>query len=236
MRDVTTARQARAQRDAFLGILSHELRTPITTIYAGSSVLAREGSLTPTASHDLAADISAEAARLYDLVEDLLVVARSERRVLEPIREPILLQRVLDGALRVAASRAPHVPVIRAGATDPAPVVGDMTYVEHAVRNLLMSAVRYGGPGAPVIVRLDEDAERGEIRLRVFDRGPDLSPQELQRAFELVEDRPVSRRPGMALAAFVARRLVEAMGGRTWATARPDGGAEFGLALLRDVG
>ena len=68
LRDVTQAKEERAERRAFLSILSHELRTPITTIYAGSRVLARREATTPRASQEIAADISAEAARLYDVV------------------------------------------------------------------------------------------------------------------------------------------------------------------------
>ena len=94
LRDVTDSRDLRPVREAFLAVLSHELRTPITTIYAGSSVLARRPALSPPATQTLAHDISAEAARLYDLVEDLLVLARLERRVLDPLDEPVLLQRV----------------------------------------------------------------------------------------------------------------------------------------------
>ena len=100
LRDVTDSRDLRPVREAFLAVLSHELRTPITTIYAGSSVLARRPALSPPATQTLAHDISAEAARLYDLVEDLLVLARLERRVLDPLDEPVLLQRSVDRTIR----------------------------------------------------------------------------------------------------------------------------------------
>src|SRR6266404_1703317 len=95
LRDVTEARLARAERRAFLSILSHELRTPITTIYAGSRVLARRGSERP-AGTEIAADISAEAAHLYDVVEDLLVLTRAEQGLLDLSVEPVLLQRVVE--------------------------------------------------------------------------------------------------------------------------------------------
>src|SRR5258705_9722785 len=95
-----SARSIEAE-EAFLAVLSHELRTPITTIYAGSSVLARRRGLSPAATRTLAVDISAEAARLYDLVEDLLVLARLERRVLDPLDEPVLVRRSVDSTIRM---------------------------------------------------------------------------------------------------------------------------------------
>src|SRR4051794_35278354 len=69
LRDVTGSEQPRVDRYAYLAILSHELRTPITTIYAGSRILARRIRGGSAAALVIAADISDEAARLYDLVE-----------------------------------------------------------------------------------------------------------------------------------------------------------------------
>ena len=98
--DVSNSGDLRAEREAFLEVLSHELRTPLTTIYAGSSVLARRPRLSGPATRTLAMDISLEAARLYDLVENLLVIARLERQILHPLDEPVDLGRAMDTAIR----------------------------------------------------------------------------------------------------------------------------------------
>jgi signal transduction histidine kinase len=230
LRDVTAAREERAERRAFLSILSHELRTPITTIYAGSRVLARRDPTGGSGTHEIAQDISAEAARLYDVVEDLLVLARAEQDLLELSQEPILLQRVIEGASRVARSRMPDVPIIAAGATDPPAVCGDAVYVDQVVRNLVTAATRFGGPGVPVVTRLEEGD--GEVRLEVLDRGPNLTPSELETTFALADDGSV-RTAGLGIGLFVCRRLVEAMKGRVWVRPRDDGGAAFGFALPR---
>ena len=93
LRDVTDVRAARAARDAFMGVLSHELRTPITTIYGGSELLSRD--LDEERRAEVMADIRAESERLVRLVEDLLVMTRVERGIVEIADEPILLQRLL---------------------------------------------------------------------------------------------------------------------------------------------
>jgi signal transduction histidine kinase len=231
LRDVTDSHELRREREAFLSIISHELRTPITTIYAGSSVLARSDGLTPPASQTLALDISAEAARLYDLVEDLIVVARLERRVLDPLDEPVLLQRVADATARVVAGRAPDVTFVRDGVFGPPPVRGDASYVEQAARDLALAAARFGGPGRPVILRVDHDEGAPEVAFRVLDRGPQLTAREQDHAFDLPNGSAVGRLAGAGVGAFVAQHLVEAMGGRTWARNRPEGGVEMGFAL-----
>ena len=236
LREGATAPDDRPDADAFLAIMSHELRTPITTIYAGSSVLAHGARLSPPASQTLALDISAEAARLYDLVEDLIVIARLERNALDPLDEPVLLQRIADVTARVVASRAPDVVFIRDGATDPPPARGDATYVEQAARDLALAASRFGGPDRPVTLQVDHAEGSAEVTFRVLDTGPALGPHERNHAFDLPTDPPGGRVAGSGVGPYVARHLVEAMGGRVWARNRIEGGIERGFALPVDQG
>jgi two-component system phosphate regulon sensor histidine kinase PhoR len=236
LRDVTESRDLRPVREAFLAVLSHELRTPITTIYAGSSVLARRPGLSQSATQTLAADISAEAARLYDLVEDLLVLARLERRVLDPLDEPVLVRRSVDSTIRMIAHRLGDVAIERTGDADVPPVHGDATYVDHACRNLLMASIRYAGlePGRQLVVDIRVDPGAREVSVRILDRGPSLSDDELDHAFELPNGSAAGRLAGAGVGPFVARHLVEAMGGRVWTRGRPGGGLETGFALAID--
>jgi signal transduction histidine kinase len=229
LRDVTDARRARAERRTFLAILSHELRTPITTIYAGSRVLARNGRTGPSGS-EIAADISAEAAHLYDLVEDLLVLTRAEQGLLELSVEPVLVQRIVEMSVRLAASRTPGLQITTSGTNDPPAVRGDPVYIEQVIRNLVTAASRFEGGAAPVVIHVSAD-ER-EVSVRVLDRGPDLRPREAERLLELVED-PRGPRPNIGIGPFVCRRIIESMGGRIWAMPRDGGGAEIGFALAR---
>ena len=236
LRDVTDSRELRPVREAFLAILSHELRTPITTIYAGSSVLARRGALSPPVSQTLASDISAEAARLYDLVEDLLVLARLERRVLDPLDEPVQVPRAVDATIRTVTDRFGPGLIVRAGDLDAPPVHGDSTYVEQACRNLVMASIRYaeGDEADHLAVEIRVDAAPDEVRVAVLDRGPALAPAELDRAFELPAAGATGRLAATGVGPFVCRHLVEAMGGRVWARNRPTGGLELGFALRID--
>jgi signal transduction histidine kinase len=234
LRDVTDTPEIEAEREAFLSVLSHELRTPITTIYAGSTVLARRRALDPPESELLARDIRAEAARLYDLVEDLLVLARLERGVLQLADEPVLLHRAVDGAIRTARERQAATVVVRAGVPVAPAVRGDGTYVEQACRNLVLAGVRFSGPetadGLRVDVRVDRAGET--VACAVLDRGPSFSATELEHTFDLPDGSGTGRLAGVGIGLFICRHLVEAMGGRTWARNRPDGtGAELGFEL-----
>jgi signal transduction histidine kinase len=235
-REVADTDDSRPVQEAFLAILSHELRTPITTIFAGSSVLARRAGLSSSATRTLAGDISAEAARLYDLVEDLLVLARLERRVLDPLDEPVLIQRAVDTTIRIVVERHGDVPIERRGDPGAPPVHGDATYVDQACRNLVMSSIRYAGRehDRQLVVDLRTDPGAGEVTIAVLDRGPELDADELERAFELPNGSAAGRLAGSGVGLYVCRQLVEAMGGRVWARNRPDGGLETGFALRID--
>lgn len=237
LRDVTDSRDLRPVREAFLAVLSHELRTPITTIYAGSSVLARHPTLSAPATRTLARDISAEAARLYDLVEDLLVLARLERSALDPHDEPVLVQRSVDATVRMLGDRLVDSPIERRGDIDVPPVRGDATYVEQACRDLILGAIRYAGPDPDrrLVVEVSSDPAAGEVTVSVLDRGPALTADDLDRAFELPDESAIGRLASSGVGPFVSRHLVEAMGGRVWARNRTDGGGvEMGFALRTD--
>jgi signal transduction histidine kinase len=232
LRDVTEARQGRGLREAFLGMLSHELRTPVTSIYAASDLLYRgTGRLDDAERAGLVEDIAAESERLLRLVDDLLVLAHSEEG-LQLIREPSLLQRVVPTVVDRERRRWSGIAIdVRIGPDLPV-VVGDETSVQQVVRNLISNAAKYGG-GRPIVVDLRAaDEERGAI-VRVLDRGLGVTPEETESLF-----RPFFRAPdavavssGAGVGLYVCRRLVEAMGGHMWARPRDGGGSEFGFWL-----
>jgi signal transduction histidine kinase len=233
LRDITDTRDLRPVREAFLGLVSHELRTPITTIYAGSSVLARQPGLSAPATRMLAHDVSAEAARLYDIVEDLLVLARIERGVLDPLDEPVRIDRVVESTIRVAAQRHGLARVRRLGRGEGTIAHGDATYVDQACRNLVLATIRRPRQpeDAELGIEIRQDPERDEVQVVVTDNGPSVQPAELAGAFDLPDVAEVPYQPIGGLGLYVARQIVEAMGGRTWAASRPSGGLELGLAL-----
>ncbi|MEO5883997.1 MAG: ATP-binding protein [Candidatus Limnocylindrales bacterium] len=232
LRDVTKARQREAIRETFIGVLSHELRTPVTTIYGAAKVLARPDSTVDAATRrSLFEDIVIEAERLQRLVEDVVAMNRFGEEDGDLGHEPVLVQRIVPG---VVASEEARWPAVRFVTTIPAglpTVVADPVYVEQVLRNLLSNAAKYGAPGAAVQVVLESGGS--DVSVRILDDGPGVRPEEVDRLFELFYRSPVTARTtgGAGIGLFVCARLVRAMGGRIWAHARPTGGSEFGFAL-----
>jgi signal transduction histidine kinase/GAF domain-containing protein len=231
LRDVTEQRQSQAVRDTFIGVLSHELRTPVTTIYAGSKVLARTSGMPADTQREIFEDIANEAERLHRLVEDVVAMTRFGEDAGELGSEPVLLQRVLPTVIQSEEGRWPDVTfglVISPGLPT---VVADPTYVEQVIRNLLSNAAKYGGRGTTVETRVE--ADDGEVRVRILDDGPGFPPDEADRLFDLFfrSARTARSAAGAGIGLFVCARLIRAMGGRVWATNRPEGGSEFGFSL-----
>jgi PAS domain S-box-containing protein len=231
LRDVTEQRQRQAVRDTFIGVLSHELRTPVTTIYAGSKVLARANELSGETQREIFDDIAGEAERLHRLVEDVVAMTRFGEDEGELGAEPVLLQRVLPSVIASEEGRWPEIDFELVVPPGLPTVIADPTYVEQVVRNLLSNGAKYGGRGTTVQALVEADAR--EVRVRILDDGPGFPVDEADRLFELFfrSARTARTAAGAGIGLFVCARLIRAMGGRIWAANRPEGGSEFGFSL-----
>jgi signal transduction histidine kinase len=229
--DVTPRREAEAMRDAFIHVLSHELRTPITSIYGAAKVLAsRWPRLTDDLRGELLADVAAESDRLQRLVEDLVVLAKVERGVDLSVSEPVLLQHRVRAVVAALAPEWPDRTMVVELTEGLPPALGDDGYVEQVLRNLIGNAAKYGR--STVRVRVSSEGEW--VTVDVLDDGPGLAPDEAGRLFELFyRGRRTSQVAGAGIGLFVAQRLVAAMEGRLTAGNRPEGGAAFVMALKR---
>jgi K+-sensing histidine kinase KdpD len=219
-------------RQAFLDILSHELRTPVTTIYGGAQMLAKR-ELASDRRRALAEDVRVEADRLYRLVEDLVILAHSERDGIRPVGEPVAVGRLVSAAIEREVTRHPGVRIALLGANDAAADGADEVMVTHVIRNLLDNAIRYGGREGPIEVVVE--VTPAEVAVRVNDRGS--APEPHSEPFGLDASRAArataAARAGAGIGLYVADRLVRAMGGRMWAERGSGKGAEFGFALAR---
>jgi PAS domain S-box-containing protein len=225
-------RRAGEFRESFIDVISHELRTPITTILGATEILSQPNRVTdPEVRMTMLADVRAESERLYRLVEDLLVLSRVERGRLVVESEPLQPGRLLAQVVTQLASELPSVN-ISLKTPDYLPVVsGEATYVEQILRNLLENAAKYSPAGTEVCV----SAERvgSEVVIAVVDAGPGIPAASIDHIFDLFYRDPSMARTvaGSGIGLFVCRNLAEAMGGRMDAAAGPDGGAMFTFSL-----
>jgi two-component system sensor histidine kinase MtrB len=219
---------ARIARDArFVGDVSHELRSPLTSLTTSVEVLAtRRQELPPRAQQALTL-VEGQVARLRVTLDDLLELACLDGTDHLPDAVPVsmtaLVREVLEGTGRSAG-------LLEADAEPETIVLGDKSRLERAVRNLLDNADRYGaGP-----VRVDVRRSEGSVVVTVDDAGPGVPPLDRERIFERFARAPGSARrsmPGAGLGLAIVAETTAQHGGAAWCTERPGGGARFLLSL-----
>jgi len=223
--------EANTIRDRFIGILSHELRTPITAIYGGAQILLKRGrTLDADTRADILLGVAEESERLQRMIENLVILARVERGADFFDARPVLVQRLLASVIDRERALWPSL-TISFSAHGTVPVVsGDEDQLAQVMRNLISNVAKYAGDQARVEVAVRYEAPW--VRVTVRDDGPGFPAGEADRLFELYYRSPGSRTAtGAGIGLYVCRHLIEAMGGIVWAGSAPGGGAEFGFTL-----
>jgi K+-sensing histidine kinase KdpD len=230
MVEAEALRRSDELKTALLRSISHDLRTPLTSIIASGAAL---GSPTTTSDErqELSAAVVSEGGRLSRLVENLLDMSRLEAGKAQPHSEPVDLAEVLDAAR--AAIGQPEV--VRLAIDSELPLVdADAAQLERAFANLLENAVRHGG-GRPVLVKsmlLD-----GKITLRVVDQGPGIPESERRRIFEPFQHGEGGSGGGAGLGLAIAKGFVEANGGEITVDSVVGQGSSFVVAMpCREAG
>jgi two-component system, OmpR family, sensor histidine kinase KdpD len=198
------------QRAALLRSVSHDLRTPLAAIRAVVSDLRDGVAYDAAARDDLLELVADEAERLDRLVQNLLSMSRIEAGSLQPARQAVPIDELLDDRVRRLAQLLRDTTVIVDAPPDLPLVSADYTMVEQVVTNLLENASRHSPPHAEIVVSAKP---RGDfVAVSVTDQGPGLDPTDVERLFRPFERGAESRSVGLGLA--ICRAIVEAHGGK----------------------
>ena len=217
----------RRQRE-FAADASHELRTPLTVIRSSVEHLRRNRAESSAASEALD-DIDAEVGHLTSLVEDLLLLARSDSGAISLTRLPVDLGDIAaDGAgalVKTAAARGVQLGLD----PEPAMVEGDHARLRQLTVILVDNAIRHTPRGGSVRVRIRGD--RREAILEVDDDGPGIRPDDMAHVFERFWRAPGAAAGGTGLGLAIAKSIVDLHDGRITADNRAEGGARFTIRL-----
>jgi PAS domain S-box-containing protein len=230
------AEEAIRERDVFLSIAAHELRTPITAFQLKLEGIAKvvhnqlDGSPVGTLLESRVKDALRNVERINDLVERLLDVSRVANRTLDMRYESVDLAAVVATAVEDQQDNARHNEVALGFRTS-GDCVGswDRRRMEQVVLNLVSNAIKYG-EGKPVDVVVEGGPE--EVHISVTDHGIGIAATDLERIFHPFERAaPVQHFPGLGLGLYVARRIVEAHGGTLRAASDAATGTTFTVVV-----
>ncbi len=213
-------------KTSLLRSVSHDLRTPLTSIIAAGAAL-DSPSVTAEERHELSEAVVEQGQRLSRLVENLLDVSRLQTGHAEPHREPVDLPGLLEAARHSLGARAERV---RLALDSELPALSaDPAQLERAFANLLENAVIHG-EGQPVLVRSRLVGPR--VVIRVVDRGPGVPEQERERIFEPFYRSGASVGAGSGLGLAIARGFIEANGGEIAVESLPGQGSSFVVSFF----
>ncbi|MGL4174264.1 MAG: ATP-binding protein [Actinomycetota bacterium] len=222
----------RIQRDTrFAADVSHELRSPLTTLVTSVEVLRRRRNELSDRGQQALDLVQVEVERFRQSLEDMLELGRLDSGMVYQERVRVeavaLLREALTLARRAPGLLAAH-PAADPALAGSALVNVDKQQLRRAIWNLLDNADRHAG--GPVAIQVEPAGET--VLIMVDDAGPGVPPQDRERIFERFH-RSGSRgsRPGTGLGLSLVAETVHAHGGSVWCTTRPGGGARFVLRL-----
>jgi signal transduction histidine kinase len=228
-RSLIDQREALRRQREFAADASHELRTPLTVIRASVDDLGRHASEPVASVGSALTDIRDEVDHLTAMVDDLLLLARSDSGAVALERVPVDLGDVASTAAaaltRPATERGVEVLV------DPAPadMTGDPARLRQLVMILIDNAIRHSPSGSRVLVRVR--TEGPDAMLTVEDEGPGIRNEDLPRVFDRFYRAAGAPGGGTGLGLAIAAWIVERHDGRIEAANRPGPGARFTVRL-----
>jgi two-component system sensor histidine kinase MtrB len=227
---MTEALLVRIRRDArFASDVSHELRSPLTTLAAALEVVSSRREEMPERARVGLDLLSAEIGRFERLVENLLEISRIDAGVEELVLEDVVLGQFVQEALRTGRRPAPPID-LQDGAAETV-VRADKRRLERVLANLADNAERYGGGITRVVVERDG----GTAGFAVEDSGAGVAAEERERVFErFFRGRAAGMRgagEGSGLGLSLVQEHIGLHGGRVWVEDREGGGARFVVRL-----
>jgi len=237
LNDITALRRLEDVRRDFVANVSHELKTPITSIKGFVETLLDGALESPDDARRFLAIIAKQADRLNAIIEDLLTLSRIEQE--EEKAENILgrgsVSEVIDAAVQLCRNAAETKDIaFEVSCPEDIQAMINPTLLEQGIVNLVDNAVKYSEAGSRV--RIEAGERNGEVQIRVIDEGVGIAPEQLPRLFERFYrvDKARSRSlGGTGLGLAIVKHIAQAHGGRISVDSELGKGSRFSLHLRR---
>ena len=234
LQDVTDQHRYDQLRREFVANVSHELKSPLTSIRSLTETLLDGGLEDPGCNRRFVSLIEEDSTRLSRLIDDLLILSQVESRAIPLRLSAVELDQVVTQVLapREVLVAERKVKIIRR--VDPELLVrADPDRLRQVLDNLLDNAIKYSPPGGRVEI-LAYPVENHRVQVRVHDQGPGIPPEARARVFERfyrVDKNRARELGGTGLGLSIVKHIVESHGGRTWVEGTVGEGSQFCFTL-----
>jgi PAS domain S-box-containing protein len=228
--DITTKKELEWQKDAFIGLASHELKTPLTALSAYAQLLEKRLGKDLT-NQQYVKNITHQTNRLLSLVDDLLNVSRIDSGKLDlhlkPLNLNALTTKIVDDFNQTTTS---HRFLLQSSLDQK--VLADKNRIEQVIINVLTNAVKYSPHADKVAVKLSADQTSAIVAIQDFGAG--ISQNDQQHLFERfyrTRDKQDGNISGFGLGLYIARQIVTEHGGQMWVKSQKGKGSTFYFTL-----
>ena len=231
IRDITERKKIDQIKDEFVGMVSHELKTPLTVIIGALDVVTKE-ELSDQQARELLQDAIGSADDMANIVENLLELSRSQADRMVLHLEPIDVVKIVWNVTQGLQSKSATHRLIVDSSSGPAVALADAVKVERILYNLIENAIKYSPKGGNV--RVSAHRQDNQVVIEVSDQGIGISRKDQSRlfqSFERIDAYKTNSIAGIGLGLRVCRHLVEALGGRIWVESEPEKGSTFLFTL-----
>ncbi len=222
-------------KSEFVGIVSHDFRTPLSSIMlAARSLIKREPFTTNENLKEYLSIIIDQTQKLSQLAEDTLSITKIESGQLSYYFKIVNVERLIKDAISLVRFSPRHNIEI---AIDPnVPYVkGDQNKLRQVVQNLISNAVKYSPRGGKVTVRVEDQSDE-HVLFSIGDEGIGIAPENIDRLFKKfsrIETAETSDIKGSGLGLWICHEIVRAHGGRIWVDSKPAKGSIFCFTLKK---
>ncbi len=228
IRDITEEKRLAAQKAAFVANASHELRTPLTNIITRLYLLRHQ----PDNLNQHLDVLERVAARMQNLVADLLDVSRFERGVISVRRRDVSLQELIEEVIQTQQPEAQqkNISLTSRLPSEVVQVYADPDRLVQVIVNLTVNAINYTPAGGRVSIELATEDDRMAV-LRVWDTGVGIAPDNVAHVFEPFFRVNEATIPGTGLGLSISKAIVELHGGSLAVESTPQVGSTFTVRL-----
>lgn len=230
--DVTERKRLERQKDEFLGVVSHELKTPVTSLKVFAQVLCKRFMKSGDRQHaELLAKMDAQIDKLTRLISDLTDVTKMEAGKLQLHKTEFDLSSLIDEVIEEMQRTTAQHHIVRDGALAHS-VLADRDRIGQVLTNLISNAIKYSPYADTIITRLSADGEQALVQVQDFGIGiPWEKQKQIFQRFYRVEDDHLETISGLGLGLYISAEMIKRHGGNIWLESQPGCGSAFSFQI-----